>query len=519
VLQGVRPLSQQLELAALGALVLVAALIRLPYLWSIPQFTDETADSLRSFSFYEGQRFPLHNVSDYVGGLYNWLEAGGFVILGANIYTPRLVACILGAAALATTYLLAREMIGGPAAWLAVALMATSAVHIGGNSHIAWSQETTPLFLALALALLYRAVRRHSGPSLLGAGFVFGLTLQTHPTAVVFLLGAAAYFLWKGRSLLRTRWPYLAAGLFLVAYGNMIVYNVSSGFQSLKTARSRDAGYSEYRSRDLSSYLAKEGHIVLTLLRMPGGAVDARLDATAYLADPQVLGYAGFTLAGVVMLARAGNPLPALTILGALLILPLFGARHDILPRQGRYLAPLLPILFTALAAAAWSAAQAINHALVARGLTGSVRYALGLTAAMFIVALPLGPLNRYYAQSVETGETNDRFFDLLANIEASRQNHEFVVLDRQLEQEKLGGGGNTVMTLNYMLTLRGIPHGDVSIESEKLSRRYGDGPILIVLGEKTYRNHRHELSLEPILGRSTVEPPAPYGVYRLKAS
>ncbi len=219
------------------------------------------------------------------------------------------------------------------------------------------------------------------------------------------------------------------------------------------------------------------------------------------------------------MLARAGNPPPALTILGALLILPLFGARHDILPRQGRYLAPLLPILFTALAAAAWSTARAINHALVARGLTASVRYALGLTAAMFIVALPLGPLNRYYTQSVETGETNDRFFDLLANIEASRQNHEFVVLDRQLEQEKLGGGGNTVMTLNYMLTLRGIPHGDVSIESEKLSRRYGDGPILIVLGEKTYRNHRHELSLEPTLGRSTVEPPAPYGVYRLKPS
>jgi hypothetical protein len=299
----------------------------------------------------------------------------------------------------------------------------------------------------------------------------------------------------------------------------MIVYNLTSGFQSIKTARSRDAGYGEYRSRDPTTYLSKQSDILLTLVRMPAGAVDARPNASAYLTDPQVLAYAGFTLGGVVMLARASNPLPALLIVSGLLVLPLFGARHDVLPRQGRYLAPLLPVLFTALALAAWRLGQMINRRLAERGPAPSVRYGLGLLGAGLLIALPLAPLQRYYTQSVESGQTNDRFFDLLARIEANRQNNEFVVLDRQLEQEKLGGGGNTVMTLHFMLTLRGIPHGDVAIESEKLARRYGDAPILLVLGEKTYRNHSAELALEPAIDQRSVEPPAPYGVYRLGPS
>ena len=63
--------SVRAELLALAGLVVLAALVRLPYLWSMPLFTDETMDSLRSLSLYRGQRLPLTNVSDYVGGLYN----------------------------------------------------------------------------------------------------------------------------------------------------------------------------------------------------------------------------------------------------------------------------------------------------------------------------------------------------------------------------------------------------------------------------------------------------------------
>src|SRR5205085_5320504 len=144
----------------------------------------------------------------------------------------------------------------------------------------------------------------------------------------------------------------LAACLFLIAYSNMIGYNLTSDFHSIKTAKSRDAGYGDYRAHDLSTYLVSQGHILLTLLRLPPGAVDERPEAAAYLGDALILLYDGFVVAGLVLLARAGNALLALVIVSSVLVLPMFGAHHDVLPRQGRYLAPLLPLMFCALASA-----------------------------------------------------------------------------------------------------------------------------------------------------------------------
>jgi 4-amino-4-deoxy-L-arabinose transferase-like glycosyltransferase len=510
------------EPVALTTLVVAAALLRFPYLWTMPQFTDETQDSLRSFSLYLGQRFPLTDVSDYIGGLYNWLEAGAFLLFGPSIYTPRLFVCLLGSLALLATYLLAREMLSRRVAWLAAALLATSGVHIGGNSHIAWSHESTPLFLALALALLYRAVRYRNGPALLGAGVLGGLTLQTHGTVVAFVPGVALFFLWKGRAMLRTRWPYLAAGLFLVAYSNVIVYNLTTGFHSFKFARTVDTAYGTYgntRAHDLPTFMANQGRIVLTLLRLPAGAVDARPEAADYLGDPLILLYAGLTAAGMLLLARAGNPLPVLVTLSALLVFPLSGAHHDVLPRQGRYLAPLLPLLFTALAAAAWRAADCITPWLIRRGVGHGARYALGLSAVALLVFLPLVPLERYYAQGLESGQTNERFFALLAQIELGRRSDEFVLLDSQLDNERLGGGGTPLLTLDYMLSLKGIPHRDITLDADKLARRYATGGTLLVLTEKSYRTLGAELPLEPPFGQHALTAPSPYGVYLLGAS
>lgn len=507
------------ELLAVAALVGVAALIRLPYLWAIPQLTDETMDSLRSFAIYQGRALPLTNVAPYVGALYNYVEAAAFWLTGPSVYTPRLLVWLLGALAVGATYWMAREMLGRPAACLAAALLATSGVHVGGNSHVAWSQCTTPLLLAVALGFLHRAVRRRRGPSLLAAGFALGLALQTHPTVLAFLPGAAAYLLWSGRSLFRTRWPYLAFALFLLGYGNMLWYNATTNLQSLRSAQSRDVAYArdgtdqEDVVRD--AYLAQQGRIAMTLLRLPAGALDARAPSE-YLRDPTVPAYAALTVGGIALLALAGNPLPAFLLLSALLLFPFVNAEHELLPRQGRYLAPLLPLLFTALAAAALRLWQPAERLLSRRHAGPSARAIPGLLAAGALVLLPLLPLGRYYAESVRTGQTNDRFFALLAEVEASRSNDEFVLLDYALAGEKLGGGGTALRTLQFMLTVRGIPHDDLTLEPGRLARRYGDGGIMLVMADKTYRAIGADLPLEPAGGRPALEPPNPYGVYRL---
>ena len=87
------------------------------------------------------------------------------------------------------------------------------------------------------------------------SGLFWGLALQTHPLVVAFLPGVALFLLCSAPASLRTRWPYLAACLFLVAYSNMIIYNLTTGFHTIKTAKSRDAGYTDYQSHDLASYV------------------------------------------------------------------------------------------------------------------------------------------------------------------------------------------------------------------------------------------------------------------------
>jgi hypothetical protein len=258
------------------------------------------------------------------------------------------------------------------------------------------------------------------------------------------------------------------------------------------------------------------GNVFFPLVRLPGGAVDARPSPTDYLTDPQVLVYAGLTAVGLAILARSGNSLPLLVVLSALLVFPAFNARHDILPRQGRYLAPLLPLLFTALASAACTTGAAVGRWLDGCSYTTRKGRLLGFAAAALLIAAPLLPLQRYYADSVASGETNERFFRLLAKIESSRTNDELIVLDNQLEQEHLGGGGTAIQTMDFLLTTRGVPHQEITVDPDRLVRRFGGGRVILVLGEKTYRNQAATLALAPPPGQQTILPPDPYGVYVL---
>ena len=57
-----------------------------------------------------------------------------------------------------------------------------------------------------------------------------------HPTIVAFLPGVAGWYLWRNLGALRTRWPYLGALAFLVAFSPMIWFNVQTGGESIRYA-------------------------------------------------------------------------------------------------------------------------------------------------------------------------------------------------------------------------------------------------------------------------------------------
>src|SRR5215216_411384 len=70
-----------LDVVLVVGLVAAGLLLRLPYLWTIPRFTDETREVLRAIELLNGNLSGperLVNVDAYIGGLYLWLLAGTF---------------------------------------------------------------------------------------------------------------------------------------------------------------------------------------------------------------------------------------------------------------------------------------------------------------------------------------------------------------------------------------------------------------------------------------------------------
>src|SRR5215207_8968285 len=85
------------EAALVVGMVAAAAALRLPYLWDVPRFTDETDEVLLGLQIARGQRLPLVNQEAYIGPLWNYLLAGVFLLIGPSLYVGRAVALAFGA--------------------------------------------------------------------------------------------------------------------------------------------------------------------------------------------------------------------------------------------------------------------------------------------------------------------------------------------------------------------------------------------------------------------------------------
>ena len=475
-------------------LAALAFAIRWPHLWYIPQFTDEVFDAQVSYGIYQGKR-PLIGVNAYTGAFFYYVQAGLFWLFGPSIHTPRLLVMVLGVAAVVATYGLGAEIgrrvapagderaarrAGRLGGLLAGGLLATNAIHVLTNSHLAWPHSTLLLYLTAAFWLVERALRLGSGPSLVGTGLALGLAQQQHPTMVLLWPVFLGYVGWRGRAFFRTRWAYLAVAAFIVGISPLIAYNVQTGLGTLRESEEQRAGYEEGRNKDFS-YRGRAAEILVTVARLPASAVDRRpgdetlpIAAAPYLTDPSVLLYSALAVAGLVFAARLGALGPVLAVGAFLLLLPLFPASHDNLPRQGRYLMPLLPLAFAGMGAlGAWVWYRASRATTPARSLVAVLL--LGL------VLYPLVPLAGHYARVLAAGETNARYYITLAAAERERRPGEAVVLDPSLQNDRTGAAGTALRTFDFMLDMREIPHAMLERSSDRIERRVEGRTALMI--------------------------------------
>src|SRR5438067_10123149 len=206
--------SRLAEPAVLLALFLLALAVRWPYLFSAPEFTDETHEMEHALQAYGGE-LVLSGWSPYLGVLHSYLLVLGWRLFGLDPDLPRLLALLAGAATIPAAYWLGREAHSRAAGLVAAILVGGAGFHIVISSHVGWSHCLTPLFGTLALAALARALRRESGAALALAGLLFGLALQTHPLAALLLPGPLVLALARRRSLLLSRAGLAALALLV----------------------------------------------------------------------------------------------------------------------------------------------------------------------------------------------------------------------------------------------------------------------------------------------------------------
>ena len=511
----------RLDLALALALSLVAAAIRWPYLVLIPRMTDEWEDAQFALRLAT-EPFQLVSNDAYNGPLFHWLLAGLLAFTRSPL-APRLLVMVLGSLTVGLSYALAaslsawrreRRARGGAnadrgasvprdaglaspgaafalrpadrlAGLLAAGLLAVAFIPVVVNSHIAWSNSTTPFWTTLLLLVLVEAVRRDRPRWLLAAGLLAGLAQQTHPSVLAILVGAAVWTLALRPAWLRTRWPWLGALLALLTLGNLLAYNLQSRGGSARMAEVRDYAYTGGASLD--EYRSNLGRTARLGYQMVGSAFLAELSEESdpealwqILTAPVTLLYGAVALAGLGLGLAGGGWLPLACWLAALGLLPFFnrGWHHFIL---ARYLAGLLPPTFAAMGIALTGLAGPVGRSagLIAVAQAADPSTALSaaprrrarqlgaLTIALLLLISPLPRLQRFYARELELGRHNRRVLQTLHALEDRAIEGHPIALDRELRFVRLTAGGNLLNVLDGMLDLRAVPHALVEAEDQ----------------------------------------------------
>jgi 4-amino-4-deoxy-L-arabinose transferase-like glycosyltransferase len=496
------------EFALPFLLLAFAAAVRWPNLWLIPAFTDETIEARLAIAIFRGEAFPLTNVEPYIGAFWNYLVAAGFGLFGLNPWVPRGLSFTAGVATVAAAWWLGRDVGGRFGGLVAAGFLAANSTHILVNSHVGWSHATTPLFSTLGFVCLWRAAREAgSGRWLIGAGLFLGLAVQTHLTAALLLPGAGLAVAIKRPSLLRTRWTVLALAAFIIATANLVAYNLATGGQSLVGGQEVVADYTrEDGGVDPDSYVENFGRLTLASSWILSGAIEKRRFVRESLADPILVLYLGAAIGSVLWAARRGYILPLLVALPYALVLPLVNPKYEPL-LNGRYLVPLLPLVFASVGMAATDLSGTFFRRWPARApiLAG------GLGLGLAVMALyPLLPLARY---ETSTDRTNHAVIAAYETVAANRAQDETVLLDYGLDGIFYMAAGSAYKSMELLLSANDVPYDVIDARASSLEDALGTSPRLLVLNADKVSRLGREFELTPLDdgGRGPG-----FGVYRI---
>jgi len=254
---------------ALAAVLVVAALLRLPGLAQRGTFdSDQGHDMLTLAALTRQGEVPLLGPKTSVGefhhgAFYYFLLAPAAAVSDDDPVVVMGWLALMGIAAVALTWWLARSMAGRLAGTVAALILALSPAAIDESTFI-WNPNPIPFFAALALAAAWRG--RETGHArwwALAVGAA-GAVVQLHVLGLVFFMSIFVLALLELRRN-RPAWRGIVGGLAIVAvlFTPLAIHELTSGFLETRLVLDYLAnGGTETRDPAFS--------ILLTLLRIVG---------------------------------------------------------------------------------------------------------------------------------------------------------------------------------------------------------------------------------------------------------
>jgi 4-amino-4-deoxy-L-arabinose transferase-like glycosyltransferase len=466
---GVPRLERLAEPILIVVLTIGALAVRWPMLWLVPAFSDETLEARLAIAVYRGDIDTLTGVDPYIGSGWNYLLAGLFHVFGLSPWLPRATVLVIGVLSVPAVWWLARE-IGGPrVASVATAFFAFCSTHILVNSHVGWSHSTTPLFATLGFASLWRGCHRNrSGAWLVAAALLLGVAVQTHITALLLLPGALMVVAWRRPAILVSRWCPLAVFAFALATWNLILFNVITGGESLSGGARVTAEYTgEELGFDLAAYPENLWRLALGSSWVLSGAIEKRRYVGESLLSPLPLAYLSLAVGSILWATRRGSPLPLFVVGTFAALLPLVNPKYEPL-LNGRYVMPLLPLVYAAIGLAVVALSQKVIRPHIADHGWRTLLPATALTVVVALTAVyPWLPMRRYLRT---TERTNHAIFLAFDTVRSERQPTEVVLLDVGLDSVFYMAAGSAYRGMELLLDGSDTPYQVIDARQASLS-------------------------------------------------
>lgn len=414
-------------------LFILALIIRLPYLYDVPRFIDEWREIELSAKIARGELWPLHNTSHDIGPFHNYMLAGLFSIFGYNVYIPRLYVAILSAATVVIIYLIVRHWEGKLTAWIAALLLTTNAMHIL-VTHMAWSNDTTPFFVGLAILITLKTIDQERWLLWAITGIAWAISLQTHPSVAAALLGVVFYlgrhFGW--RAFYRKTSFRVAAIAFIAGYSNMIVHNVINPMDSVLWVKRKEYALNQdWTVQTYLSNIAEMGRELVYSLSSTFPDGQGWLHTLSlWMIVPFLIGLVdGFRR---LRAHRHGGMLLAILV-SSFLVIPVLNDQY-LFYVWTRYIAYLFPICFAAIAIAftAWIRQMASSFRQRSWKLVSGSLMAIGWAV---VLILPLHHFYSYAESYIETGQDNTAEFLAVQTLQEKNTTQSPIVVDKQVKQ------------------------------------------------------------------------------------